>query len=114
MVCSSGIKADGAVGVQKPLVQADTLGITPRSQSRARQHADGEPTMKLVKRHPSWAIRSMCGVLIFSDPKHPKSPYPWSSVKMMTKFVFVSGLLRRLTGVVPRHAFVQTKPNYFT
>ena len=45
----------------------------------------GDATMKLVKRRPSLAMRSMFGVLILVDPKQPRSPYPWSSVKMIMK-----------------------------
>ena len=44
----------------------------------------GEATMKLVNFLPSFAIRSIFGVLIFLEPKQPKSPYPWSSAKIRT------------------------------
>ena len=44
--------------------------------------------MKLVNFLPSFAIRSMFGVFILSDPKQDKSPYSWSSVKIRMKFGF--------------------------
>ena len=46
---------------------------------------------KLVKRVPSFANRSMFGVLI-SPPKHPGSEKPRSSARMMRKFGFFMSL----------------------
>ena len=71
-----------------------------------RQQRDGAhtvaPAYAWVNRTPSAASRSMCGVLIFVCPKHPRSPYPRSSARMKMTFGFGSAAAAGATNSAAR------------